>query len=75
MLAQSSIPLNETFSYNKALKRADFCKIIKAMIVEVNDHESRSTWTQTKCWDLHKNNHEHLELQAQTISGWDSQQA
>ena len=52
MLAQSSIPLNETFSYNKALKRADFCKIMKAMIVEVNDHESRSNWTLTKRCDF-----------------------
>jgi hypothetical protein len=51
-LAQSSIALNETFSYNQALKQTDFCKFIKAMMVEVNDHESRGHWTLIKRCDL-----------------------
>ncbi len=55
MLAQSSIASNETFSYNQALKQADFCEFIKAMMVEVNDHESRSHWTLIKHWDLPPN--------------------
>ncbi len=48
MLAQLSIALNETFSYNQALKQDNFCKFIKAMMVEVSDHESREHWTLTK---------------------------
>jgi len=40
-LAQSSIASNETFLYNQALKQDDFCEFIKAMMVEVSDHESR----------------------------------
>jgi hypothetical protein len=51
-LAQSSIASNETFSYNQALKQDDFCKFIKAMMVEVSDHESREHWTLTKRWDM-----------------------
>jgi hypothetical protein len=51
-LAQSSIISNKTFSYNQALKQDNFCKFIKAMMVEVSDHESRSHWTLTKCCDL-----------------------
>ena len=47
-LAQKSIASNETFSYNQALKQDDFCEFIKAMIVEVSDHESRDHWTLTK---------------------------
>jgi hypothetical protein len=42
MLAQSSITLNETFLYNQALELDNFCKFIKAMMVEVSDHESRN---------------------------------
>ena len=34
-LAQSSIASNETFSYNQAPKQDNFCKFIKAMMVEV----------------------------------------
>jgi hypothetical protein len=51
-LAQSGIALNETFSYNQALKQEDFCKFIKAMMVEVSDHESRDHWTLTKRCDM-----------------------
>jgi hypothetical protein len=51
-LAQSSIASNETFNYNQALKQADFCEFIQAMINEVNDHESRGHWTLVKRCDL-----------------------
>jgi hypothetical protein len=51
-LAQSSIALNETFNYNQALKQADFCKFIQAMIDEVNDHEVRGHRTLIKCCHL-----------------------
>ncbi len=63
-LAQSSIASNETFSYNQALKQDDFREFIKAMTVEVSDHESRDHWTLTKRCDMpeDKNNHEHLEF-------------
>jgi hypothetical protein len=54
-LAQSSVASNETFSYNQALKQADFCEFIKAMMVEANDHESRSHWTLIKCCNLPPN--------------------
>ncbi len=52
MLAQSSIASNEAFSYNQALKQDNFGKFIKAMMVEVSDHESRSHWTLTKHCNL-----------------------
>jgi len=51
-LAQSSIAANETFSYNQALKQDDFHEFIKAMMVEVSDHESREHWTLTKRCDM-----------------------
>jgi hypothetical protein len=51
-LAQSSIASNETFNYNQALKQADFCKFIQAMIDEVNDHEIRGHLTRIKHCDL-----------------------
>ncbi len=51
-LAQSSIALNETFNYNQALKQADFCEFIQAMMNEVNDHESRGHWTLVKRCNL-----------------------
>jgi hypothetical protein len=51
-LVQSSIASNETFNYNQALKQADFCKLIQAMIAEVNDHEVRGHWTLTISCDL-----------------------
>jgi hypothetical protein len=51
-LSQSSIALNKTFSYNQALKQDNFCEFIKAMMVEVSDHESRSQWTLTKHCNL-----------------------
>jgi hypothetical protein len=54
-LAQSSIASNKTFSYNQALKQDDFCKLIKAVMVEVCDHESRSHRTLTQCCDLPQN--------------------
>jgi hypothetical protein len=41
-LTQSSITSNETFLYNQTLKQADIYEFIKAMMVEVNDHERRS---------------------------------
>ena len=51
-LTQSSIPLNKTFSYNLALKQDNFCEFIKAMMVEVSDHENRDHWTLTKRCDM-----------------------
>jgi hypothetical protein len=51
-LAQSSITLNETFNNNQALKQADVCKFIHAMIDEINDHEIRVHWTLIKCCNL-----------------------
>jgi len=51
-LAKSNIASNETFSYNQALKQEDFCEFIKAMTVEVSDHESRDHWTLTKRCDM-----------------------
>jgi hypothetical protein len=52
MLAQSSITSNETFSYNQALKQDNFCEFIKAMMIEVSDHESREHWTLSKWCDM-----------------------
>jgi hypothetical protein len=75
-LAQLSIASNETFSYNQALKQDNFCKFIKAVMVEVSDHESREHWTLiTKHCHArrHKNDHEHLELQAHAVSRQNSQ--
>jgi hypothetical protein len=51
-LAQSSIALDKTFSYNQALKQDHFCEFIKVMMVEVSDHESISHWTLTKHCNL-----------------------
>ena len=52
MLAQSSIASNKTSSYNQALNQDNFCKFIKAMMVEVSDHENRSHWALTKHCNL-----------------------
>jgi hypothetical protein len=39
-LAQSSVASNETFTYKEALQQSDYCDFVKAMIHEVNDHET-----------------------------------
>jgi hypothetical protein len=44
-LAQSSEASNETFTYKQALQEPDYHDFIKAMVHEVEDHESRDHWT------------------------------
>jgi hypothetical protein len=51
-LVQSSTALNETFNYKQALQEPDYHEFVKAMVNEVDDHESRVHWTLTKCCDL-----------------------
>ncbi len=51
-LAQSSIALNETFTYKEALKQSDYHNFVKAMIHEVNNQEIRDHWTLTKRCDI-----------------------
>ena len=51
-LAQSSTASNETFNYKQALQEPDYHEFIKAMVNEVDDHESRAHWTLTKHCDL-----------------------
>ena len=54
-LTESSIASNETFSYNHALKQDDFHEFIKAMMVEVSDHQNREHWTLTKSCNMPEN--------------------
>jgi hypothetical protein len=51
-LAQSSVTSNETFNYKEALQQSDKIEFIKAMVHEVDDHETRKHWTLMKRCDL-----------------------
>jgi hypothetical protein len=51
-LTLSSTALNKTFTYKQALQEADYHEFVKAMIHEVNDHESQTHWTLTKRCEL-----------------------
>ncbi len=51
-MAQSSVALNETFTYKEALQQSDYHYFVKAMIHEVNNHETRDNWTLTKRCDV-----------------------
>jgi hypothetical protein len=51
-LALSSTASNETFTYKQALQEADYHEFVKAMIHEVNNHNSRAHWTLTKRCEL-----------------------
>jgi hypothetical protein len=51
-LAQSSTTSNETFNYKQALQEPEYYKFVKAMVNEVDDHESRAHWTLAKRCDL-----------------------
>jgi hypothetical protein len=44
-VAQSSIASNETFTYKEAMRESDYHEFVKAMVKEVDDHESRNHWT------------------------------
>jgi hypothetical protein len=44
-MAQSSIASNMTFTYKEAMCESDYCEVVKAMVKEVEDHESRNQWT------------------------------
>ena len=51
-LVQSSTALNEMFNYKQALQEPDYHEFVKAMVNEVDDHESQVHWTLTKHCDL-----------------------
>jgi hypothetical protein len=51
-LAQTSIASNEIFNYKKAMQQSDYHNFIKAMVHEVEDHETGQHWTLTKRCDL-----------------------
>jgi hypothetical protein len=51
-LAQSSVASNETFNYKEALQQSDKIEFVKAMVHEVDDHESRKHWTLIRRSDL-----------------------
>ena len=51
-LAQSSVASNETFNYKEALQQSDKIEFVKAMVHEVDDHETRKHWTLIRRCDL-----------------------
>jgi hypothetical protein len=51
-LAQSSLDSNETFHYKEAPQQSDRIEFIKAMMHEVDDHETQKHWTLMKHSDL-----------------------
>jgi len=54
-LAHSSEASNETFTYTQALQEPDYHDFIKAMVHEVEDHESRDHWTCMRRSDMPEN--------------------
>ncbi len=54
-LAVSSEASNETFTYKQALQEPDYHDFIKAMVQEVEDHESRDHWTCIQHSDMPEN--------------------
>jgi hypothetical protein len=51
-VAQSSIASNETFTYKEAMHKTDYHEFVKAMVKEVDDHESRNPWTVMQRCDM-----------------------
>jgi hypothetical protein len=51
-LAQSNVASNETFNYKEAQQQSNKIEFIKAMILEVNNHETQKHLTLMKCCDL-----------------------
>ncbi len=51
-VAQSSIALNETFTYTQAMKEKDFNDFALAMVHEVDDQEKRGHWTIIQHFDM-----------------------
>ncbi len=51
-LMQASVVSNETFNYMEAMQQSDYHDFIKAMVHEVDNHETRQHWTLTKRCDL-----------------------
>ncbi len=51
-LAQASVASNETFNYKEAMQQSDYHDFIKAMVHEVDNHETQQQWTLTKRCDL-----------------------
>ena len=44
--------LNQTFNYKEALQQSGYHEFVKAMVHEVNNHETQNHWTFTKRCDL-----------------------
>ncbi len=55
MVAQSSIVLNETFTYKQAMKEKDFTDFVLAMVHKVDDHEKHGHWTIIQHCDMPAN--------------------
>jgi hypothetical protein len=51
-MAQSSIVSNKTFTYKEAMRESDYHQFVKAMVKEVEDHESRNHWTIMQCCNM-----------------------
>jgi hypothetical protein len=51
-VAQSSIASKETFTYKQAMHETDYHEFVKAMVKEVDNHESRNHWTVMRYCDM-----------------------
>ncbi len=51
-MAQLSIASNNTFIYKEAMHESDYHEFVKAMVKEVDDHESRNHWTDMQRCDM-----------------------
>ncbi len=51
-MAQLSIASNKTFTYKEAMRESDYHEFVKAMVKEVEDHESRNHWAIMQHWDM-----------------------
>jgi hypothetical protein len=44
--------IKQDFTYKEAMHESDYHDIVKAMVKEVDDHESRNHWTVMQCCDM-----------------------
>ncbi len=75
-IAQTSIALNETFTYKQAMKEKDFNDFVLAMVHEVDDHEKRGHWTIIQHCDMPANSKTILSIwsfKRKRYPGWHSE--
>jgi hypothetical protein len=70
---QSSIELNETFTYKQAMKETEFNDFVLAMVHEVDDHKKRGHWTIIQRCDMPANSKTSMSIWSFKLTRWHSE--